>query len=133
MDLMFLAGTVCLQLALDVVRQVAFALPIGYVWEFEKAAVWRDVERFGVAEVPVFITGLAAGSISVLTWPHEQIVAAPLAALAAMMSPLVTAFFLEQTSVMFRQLGKQPPSMYAMREATIFAVGISLMRSIAMM
>jgi hypothetical protein len=50
-----------------------------------------------------------------------------------MMSPLVTAFFLEQTSVMFRQLGKQPPSMYAMREATIFAVGISLMRSIAMM
>jgi hypothetical protein len=124
---------VCLQLAVDVVRQVAFALPIGYVWELEKAAVWRDVDQFGVAGIPIFITGLAAGSISVLTWPHEQIVAVPFAAIAAMASPLVTAVFLDQTGALFRQLGQQPPSMYAMREATIFAFGISVMRSIALM
>ena len=123
-----IVGAVCLQLALDVVRQVAFALPIGYVWEFEKAAVWRDVEHFGVAEIPVFITGLAAGSISVLTWPHEQMVALPFAAIAALASPLLTGIFLDQTGLFFRQLGKHPPSMYSIRDATIFALGISLTR-----
>jgi hypothetical protein len=128
MELVFLAGTVCLQLALDVIRQVAFALPIGYVWEFEKATVWRDVEHSGVAEVPVFITGLAAGSISVLTWPHEQIVALPIAAMAALASPLVSGLFLHQAGLLVRHLGTQPPSLFAVRDATIFALGLSLMR-----
>ena len=128
MDVIFLAGTVCLQLALDVVRQVAFALPIGYVWEFEKAAVWHDVDRSGVADVPVFITGLAAGSISVLTWPHEQIVTLPFAAMVALASPLVSGWFLHQTGLLCRQLGTQPPSLFAVRDATIFALGLSLTR-----
>lgn len=128
MELVLFLGTVCLQLAVDVVRQVAFALPIGYVWEFEKAAVWRDVEHSGVAEVPVFITGLAAGSISVLTWPHEQIVALPIAALAALASPLISGAFLHQTGLLVRQLGTQPPSLFAVRDATIFALGLSVMR-----
>jgi hypothetical protein len=126
--LLLSAGTVGLQLAFDVVRQVAFALPIGYVWEFEKAVVWQDVERSDVADLPIFITGLAAGSISVLTWPHEHIVAVPLAALAAAASPLVTGVFLHRAGLLARRLGTEPPSMFAVRDATIFALGMSLMR-----
>lgn len=131
MDLSILVGAVCLQFAFDVVRQVAFALPIGFVWEFEKAAVWHGVDLSGAAEVPVLITGLAAGSLSVLTWPQEQLVAFPLAAFAALASPLLTGLLMEQTGGLCRRLGTQPPSLYAVRDATIFAAGISLMRTAA--
>ena len=81
----------------------------------------------------LLITGLAAGSISVLTWPPEQIVAVPLAAATAMMSPFVTGFFLDRTGVLFRELGKNPPSMFAARDAMIFALGLSLMRVVILL
>lgn len=128
MELIAFLTALCLQVLVDVVRQVAFALPIAFVWEFEKAAVWHDVEHSGAAEIPILITGLAAGSISVLTWPHEQMVALPFAAVAALASPLLTGMFLDKTGLFFRQLGKEPPSMYSIRDATIFALGISLTR-----
>ena len=118
----------CLQVLIDVVRQVAFALPIAFVWEFEKAAVWHGVDQSGAAEVPLLVTGLAAGSISVLVWPHEQIVGMPSAVMAALASPLLTGVVLDKTGLLFRQLGTHPPSMCSSRDATIFALGVSLMR-----
>lgn len=128
MELMAFLTALCLQVLVDVVRQVAFALPIAFVWEFEKAAVWHDVEHSGAAEIPILITGLAAGSISVLTWPHEHIVGLPFAAAAAIASPVFAGVFMRHAGLLFRDLGQEPPSMFSMRDATIFALGISLMR-----
>jgi hypothetical protein len=122
-------GPLVLQLGVDVIRQVAFALPIAFAWEFEKNALWwREGESVVVMQVPLLITGLAAGSISVLIWPHEHIVGYPAAAFIALASPLVTGAFMRHTGSMFRELGQHPPSMFAVRDATIFALGISLMR-----
>lgn len=122
-------GPLVLQLCIDVIRQIAFALPIAYLWEFEKNALWcRDGEAVVMMEVPLFITGLTAGSISVLIWPHEQLVTNPAAAFALLASPLLTGAFMRHTGILFRDLGKQTPSMFDVREAAIFALGISLMR-----
>ena len=124
-----IVGPLVLQLCIDVIRQIAFALPIAFLWEFEKNALWcREGEAVVLMEVPLLITGLTAGSISVLLWPHENIVAYPLAAFAALASPLFTGAFMRHTGIMFRELGQSPPSMFAVRDATIFALGISLMR-----
>jgi hypothetical protein len=122
-------GPLAVQLCIDVIRQVAFALPIAFLWEFEKKALWcPDGEAVVVMEVPLLITGLTAGSISVLLWPHENIVSNPVAAFAALASPLLAGGFMRHTGIMFRELGQQPPSMFAVRDAAIFALGISLMR-----
>lgn len=127
-DPVTIAGTLCLQLMFDVVRQIAFALPAAYAWEFEKNTLWREAENTAMWPLAILITGLAAGSISVLTWPSEGIVAYPFAALAAVASVPLAAGFLSRTGMMFREIGAQPPSMFAVRDATIFALGISLMR-----
>jgi hypothetical protein len=131
-ELIAFLGLVCLQLGVEVIRQAAFALPVAYVWEFEKHALWwREGEDPAYLEVPLLITGLAAGSISVLTWPHGDVVSYPLNTIAALASPLITGGFMYKTGLLFRELGKQPPSMFAVRDATIFAVGISMMRILA--
>ena len=127
-DPVTIAGTLCLQLMFDVVRQIAFALPAAYAWEFEKNTLWREAENTAILQLAILITGLAAGSISVLTWPAEGIVAYPFAALAAVASVPLTAGFLSRTRMVFREIGAQPPSMFAVRDATIFALGVSLMR-----
>jgi hypothetical protein len=128
-DPIALLGPLVLQLCIDAIRQVAFALPIAYVWEFEKNALWcRDGDAVVVMEVPLFITGLAAGSISVLIWPHEHMVSYPFAAFAALASPLLTGAFMRHAGATFRDLGKNPPSMFDVRDAAIFGLGISIMR-----
>ena len=122
-------GPLVLQLCIDVIRQIAFALPIAYAWEFEKNALWcRDGETVTLMEVPLFITGLTAGSISVLIWPHEQFATYAIAVFALLASPLLTGTFMRHAGILFRDLGKQPPSMFDARDAAIFALGISLMR-----
>lgn len=133
LDLVPFASVLGLQLLFDVVRQIAFALPVAYVWELEKNALWwREGEPAALIQVPLLITGLAAGSISVLTWPHEQIVAGPFAAGAALASVPVTGMLLSKAAVLFRELGSPPPSLFAVRDATIFALGLSLMRVAAL-
>lgn len=129
-DLVAFLAPLVVQLCIDAIRQIAFALPIAYLWEFEKNALWcRDGEAVVMMEIPLFITGLTAGSISVLIWPHEQLVANPAAAFALLASPLLTGAFMRHTGILFRDLGKQPPSMFDLRDATIFALGIALMRA----
>ena len=127
-DPVTIAGTLCLQLLFDVVRQIAFALPAAYVWEFEKNTLWREAENTVLLQMAILVTGLAAGSISVLTWPSEGIVGYPFAAGVALASAPITAAFLSRTALMFRDIGTQPPSMFAMRDAMIFALGVSLTR-----
>ena len=128
-ELVTLLAPVCLQLGFDVVRQVAFALPIAFAWEFEKNVfAWRESLPPSALEGSLLITGLAAGSISVLLWPQENIVAVPFAALALLASPLFTGAFMRHTGILFRELGQDPPSMFAVRDAAIFAFGISLTR-----
>ena len=132
-DATAILGPLVLQLCIDAIRQIAFALPIAYLWEFEKNALWcRDGESVVMMEVPLFITGLTAGSISVLIWPHEQLVTNPGAAFALLASPLLTGAFMRHTGILFRDLGKQTPSMFDVRDATIFALGISLMRVVTL-
>lgn len=128
-EMVTLLAPVCLQLGFDVVRQVAFALPIAFAWEFEKNVfLWRESLPPSALEASLLITGLAAGSISVLLWPQENIVAVPFAALALLASPLCTGAFMHHTGVLFRELGQDPPSMFAVRDAAIFSFGISLTR-----
>lgn len=128
-EVVTLLAPVCLQLGFDVVRQVAFALPIAFAWEFEKNVFsWRESLPPSALEVSLLITGLAAGSISVLLWPQENIVAVPFAALALLASPLFTGAFMRHTGILFRELGQDPPSMFAVRDAAIFSFGISLTR-----
>ena len=129
LDMVTLLAPVCLQLGFDVVRQVAFALPIAFAWEFEKNAFfWRESLPPPALEGSLLITGLAAGSISVLIWPQENLVGVPFAALALLASPLFTGALMRRTGVWFRELGHNPPSMFAVRHAAIFAFGISLTR-----
>lgn len=127
-DPVTIAGTLCLQLLFDVVRQIAFALPAAYAWEFEKNTLWREAENTALLQLAILIMGLAAGSISVLTWPSEGIVTYPFAALAAVASVPIASLFLSRTGLMFREIGAQPPSMFAIRDSMIFALGISLTR-----
>jgi hypothetical protein len=132
-DPIALLGPLVLQLCIDAIRQVAFALPIAYAWEFEKNALWcRDGDTVVMMEVPLFITGLAAGSISVLLWPHEHIVSYPLAAFAALASPLLSGVFMRHAGATFRDLGRNPPSMFDIRDAAIFGLGLSVMRLVTL-
>jgi hypothetical protein len=128
-DPVSLAGLVCLQLLFDVVRQIAFALPAAYAWEFEKNTLWREAEDTAALPLAILVTGLAAGSISVLVWPSEGIVAYPFAAVVALVSAPLSAVFLAKTRTVFHEIGTRPPSMFAVRDALIFALGISLTRA----
>lgn len=131
-DPITIAGAVCLQLGVDVCRQFAFALPIAFAWEFEKSAIWGlAIEQTAAAEVGLLITGLTAGAISVLTWPDGSAGGNLFVAIAALASPLVTGGLMFRTGRLFRELGQSPPSMFGVRDATIFAAGISLMRTAA--
>jgi hypothetical protein len=128
-DPVSLAGLLCLQLLFDVVRQIAFALPAAYAFEFEKNTLWREAEHTALLPLAILVTGLAAGSISVLIWPAEGIVSYPFAALAALVSAPLTAIFLSKTRMVLHEIGSRPPSMFAVRDAMIFALGISLTRA----
>lgn len=128
-DPVSLAGLLCLQLIFDVVRQIAFALPAAYAWEFEKNTLWREAENTALLPLAILITGLAAGSISVLIWPSEGIVSHPIAAAVVLVSAPLTAVLLSKTRMVFHEIGTQPPSMFAVRDALIFALGISLTRA----
>jgi hypothetical protein len=128
-DPVTIAGTWCLQLLFDVVRQIAFALPAAYAWEFEKNTLWREADNTAALPLAILVTGLAAGSISVLIWPSEGIVAYPFAALIALASAPLSAVLLSKTRTVFHEIGAQPPSMLAVRDAMIFALGIALTRA----
>ncbi len=51
-------------------------------------------------------------------------------AFAALASVPISAVFMSRTGVMFREIGAQPPSMFAVRDAMIFALGIAVTRTL---
>ena len=127
-DPAFFLGTLFLQLGIEVVRQLAFAMPVAVAWEFERGiAGWTGDRR--VESVSLFITGLAAGTISSLMWPHTFTDQRPFLELAVIASPMLTALLMYGTGSILRELGQQLPILLNLRSATIVAIGMSLTRA----
>jgi hypothetical protein len=120
-------GTLFLQVGIEVVRQLAFAMPVAFAWEFERDIAWWSSDR-RIEDVALMISGLAAGMISALMWPHTFTDQRPFFELATIASPLLTAFLMYRTGFFLRALGQQPPMLFNMRAAGIVAIGISLTR-----
>ena len=128
MDAVTFLGILSLQLGVEVVRQLAFAMPVAFAWEFERNIVeWYQADHH-IEAVALLITGLAAGMISVLAWPHGFTDERPFFEIAAMASPLITGLALYGTGVFLRRLGQQPPALFNIRSASIVAIGISMIR-----
>lgn len=120
-------GTLFLQVGIEVVRQLAFAMPVAFAWEFERDIAWWSMDR-RTESIALLITGLAAGTISVFAWPHTFTDQRPFFEFAVIVSPLLTAFLMYRTGFVLRGLGQQPPALFNLRSATIIAIGISLIR-----
>ena len=124
-------GTLFLQLGIEVVRQIAFAMPVAFAWEFERDIAWWSTDR-RLETGALFITGLAAGMISALMWPHTFTDQRPFFELALIASPMLTAVLMYQTGAVLRKLGQQPPVLLDLRAATIVAFGMSITRIAAL-
>ena len=90
-------GTLFLQLGIEVVRQLAFAMPVAFAWEFERDIAWWNHYDHRVEPIALLVTGIAAGTISVLMWPHTFADQRPFFEMAAIASPLLTAFLMYRT------------------------------------
>jgi hypothetical protein len=126
-DPVLFLGTLFLQLGIEVVRQLAFAMPVAFAWEFERDIAWWTTER-RLEDAALLITGVAAGVTSVLMWPHTFTDQRPFLELAVLGSPLLTAMLMCKTASLLRRLGQQPPALLDQRSATIVAIGMSLAR-----
>ena len=128
MDAVTFVGILSLQLGVEVVRQLAFAMPVAFAWEFERDIVqWYQTDHH-IEAVALLVTGLAAGMISVLAWPHGFTDQRPFFEIAAMASPVITGFAMYGTGLFLRRLGQKPPALFDIRSASIVAIGISLIR-----
>ena len=121
-------GTLFLQLAIEVVRQLAFAMPVAFAWEFERDIAWWNHCDRRIEPLALLVTGLAAGIISVLTWPHTFTDQRPFFEVALIVSPLLTAYLMYRAGFVLRGLGQEPPALFSLRSASIVAIGISLTR-----
>ncbi len=128
MDSVTFLGTLFLQLGVEVVRQLAFAMPVAFAWEFERDIVQWYQNDHHVEAVALLVSGLAAGTISVLTWPQGFTDQHPFVGIAAIASPIVTGFLMYRTGILLRGFGQKPPALFAIRSASIVAIGISLTR-----
>jgi hypothetical protein len=127
-DLVAFLGTLFLQLGVEVVRQLAFAMPVAFAWEFERDIVQWYRDDHHVEAVSLLVTGLAAGTISVLTWPHAITNQHPFVEIVAIASPMMTGFVMYRAGVLLRGLGQKPPALFDIRSASIVAIGMSLIR-----
>jgi hypothetical protein len=127
-DLVAFLGTLFLQLGVEVVRQLAFAMPVAFAWEFERDIVQWYQDDHHVEAIALLVTGLAAGTISVLTWPHAITNQRPFVEIAAIASPMMTGFVMYRTGVLLRDIGQKPPVLFDIRSASIVAIGMSLIR-----
>ena len=131
MELFAFLGTLSLQLGLEVVRQLALAMPIAFLWEFEREIVWWHRSDHHVeAEVGMLVSGLAAGAISALILPQGYTNQRPFFEIAAVLSPVVTGLVMYRAGALLRERGIEPPALFTVRAATIIAIGMSLIRVI---
>ena len=123
-------GALCLQLGLDVTLQVALALLVAYAWEYERRLIWWDVEAHPVlTDLLLLFTGLCAGALGVLAWPHGFIERNQFLEISSIVSPAVAGFMMHRTGTLLRARGYEPPALLAVHAATIFVVGVALVRT----
>ena len=103
-------------------------MPAAFAWEFERDIAWWYRGDRRVEAIALLVTGLAAGTISVLAWPPGFTDAAPFVGIAAIASPVLTGLVMYSTGAVLRRLGQQPPALLDLRSASIVAIGISLIR-----
>lgn len=127
-DLVAFLGILFLQLGVEVTRQLAFAMPVAFAWEYERDIVQWYQDDHHVEAIALLVTGLAAGTISVLAWPHGFTDQRPFVEIAAIASPVMTGFVMYRTGLFLRELGQKPPALFDIRSASIVAIGISLIR-----
>jgi hypothetical protein len=120
-------GTLFLQIGIEVVRQLAFAMPVAFAWEFERDIAWWSTDR-RMEDVALLVSGFAAGMISALMWPHTFADQRPFFELALVVSPPVTAVLMYRTGFLLRGLGQNPPMLFNLRSAGIVAIGMALTR-----
>lgn len=120
-------GTLFLQVGIEVVRQLAFAMPVAFAWEFERGIAWWTADR-RLENGALLITGLAAGLISALIWPHTFTDERPFLELAVITSPMLTALLMQRTGSVLLGLGQQLPILLDQRAAILVAIGMSASR-----
>ena len=123
--------TLFLQLGADVARQVVAMFVVAAAWEFEKRMLGLQPDEHSTfAELVFLVTGLITGAITVLIWPYAQTAQSPFHEISAIASPIVTAFTIHATRHLIGQLGRQPTEFLSFRPAVLFALGISLTRTV---
>ncbi len=127
MALEIFLGTLFLQVGIEVVRQLAFAMPVAFAWEFERDIAWWTSDR-RLETAALLISGLVAGTISAVMWPHTFTDQRPFFELAVIASPFLTALLMYRAGFVLRGLGQEPPMLFNLRAAGIVAIGISLSR-----
>lgn len=121
-------GTLFLQLGIEVVRQLAFAMPAAFAWEFERDIAWWSGNDERIESVALLITGLAAGAIGVFAWPFTFTDQQPFFEMAVIASPVLTAALMYGTGLLLRRLGQQPLMLCDLRSASVVAIGMALSR-----
>ena len=123
-------GALFVRLGLDVAAQVTLAVLVAYAWEFERQLIWWDVEAHPVAtDLLLLGTGLAAGAVGVLAWPHGFIERNQFLEVSAIISPAMAGFMMHRTGTLLRARGYEPPALLAVHAATLFVVGVVLIRT----
>jgi len=123
--------TLFFQLGADVARQFVAMLVVAAAWEFEKQVLdLHPDEHSTFAELVFLVTGLITGAITVLIWPYEQTAQSPFHEISAIASPIITGFTIYATRYLIRQTGTQPSEFLSFRPAVLFALGVSLTRTV---
>jgi hypothetical protein len=123
-------GTLFVQLGLDLAGQVALALLVAYAWEYERRLLWWDVQAHPLAtDLMLLGTGLAAGAVGVLAWPHGFIERNQFLEVAALVTPAAAGLAMHRAGTVLRARGHQPPDLLAVHAATIFVLGVALVRT----
>ncbi len=120
-----------LQLGIDVFRQLIFAVLVALAWEWEKSIAWWNQSEHPMAEeIALLIAGLAAGGVSAFVWPRGYTAEPGFFEIGTVVSPVLTGIIMTVAGMLIRRAGKTPFALFAMRPATIVALGISLSRAL---
>lgn len=129
-DAAVLAAAVCMRLGADVAGQATLAMLVAYAWEYEKAALWPNVQDHPVvADLSLLVTGLLTGMLGVLAWPRGEIDQEFVIQAAAILSPVAVGVMMYRAGELLRQRGQEPPALLAVHAITIFALGVALVRT----
>jgi hypothetical protein len=123
-------GTFAVQLGLDLAVQVTLALLVAYAWEYERRLIWWDVDAHPIfTDGFLLFTGLCVGALGVLAWPHSFIERNQFLEITALVTPAAAGFAMHRAGRLIHARGYEPPALLAMHAATIFVVGVALIRT----